>query len=100
MFMGGCTIDRIALNMDQIRKFKPPPNPAKMTDSRYRAYVRRFRTKKCWELDALSPAVLTGLITKAIRGYCDEKVWERSVRRQESNRRRLVKARKSLERAR
>ena len=27
-------VERIALNMDQIRKFNPPPNPAKITDSR------------------------------------------------------------------
>ncbi len=33
-------VERLALNFDQIRKHRPPPNPAKMTDSRFVGYVK------------------------------------------------------------
>lgn len=45
---------RVALNMDQVRTYNPPPNPAKMTDSRASGYVQRFG-RQSWELDALDP---------------------------------------------
>lgn len=34
-------VRRIALNMDQIRQYRPPPNFANMRDSRSPAYIRR-----------------------------------------------------------
>lgn len=54
-------LHRIALNMDQVRRYHPPPNPAKLTDSRCAAYVREFGDES-WELDALEPVVITALI--------------------------------------
>jgi hypothetical protein len=35
-------VRRIALNIDQVRRYNPPPNFAKETDSRYTAYVEQF----------------------------------------------------------
>lgn len=85
-FMGGVELKRMALNMDQIQKFKPPPNPAKITDSRAEAYIAEFG-KDSWELDALEPKVITGLIDKAIRKLIDEALWtadeERLMRERE-----------------
>lgn len=54
-------VKRIALNMDQIRHYNPPPNPAKETDSRFTEYLNRFG-EESWELDALNPATLDQLI--------------------------------------
>ena len=34
LFEGTHIVERIALNMDQINEYNPPPNPAKMSDSR------------------------------------------------------------------
>ena len=56
-------VRRIALNMDQVRAYAPPPNFAKETDSRYAAYVERFGTTACWELDAL-PQTPNGKLDK------------------------------------
>jgi hypothetical protein len=47
-------VRRIALNMDQVRQHAPPPNFAKETDTLFGAYVERFGTEECWELDAPS----------------------------------------------
>lgn len=41
----GCSdleVRRIALNMDQVRQYRPPPNPAKITDSRAKSYIKQF----------------------------------------------------------
>lgn len=61
---------RIALNMDQVEEHRPPPNPAKMTDSRFAAYAQEFGTKS-WELDALEPATLNDLIETEIQKHLD-----------------------------
>lgn len=62
---------RIALNMDQIEKYQPPPNPAKTTDARFRSYQERYGNKS-WELDALEPSVMVEMIRKAIRSIIDD----------------------------
>jgi hypothetical protein len=76
---------RIALNMEQVRRYNPPPNPAKPNDSRYRAYARQHG-EESWELDALDPDVLIGLIEENVRFYVDEALWENQRVRQESER--------------
>lgn len=58
---------RIALNMDQVEAYDPPPNPAKITDSRAEDYIERFGPES-WELDALEPRVLTDLIQSTLTG--------------------------------
>lgn len=61
------TVNRIALNMNQVRQYNPPPNFAKITDSRAGDYIARYGSSS-WELDALDPDTLNGLITAAIDG--------------------------------
>ena len=54
---GGVYLRRIALNMDQVEEYNPPPNPAKTTDTRYESYINEYG-EESWELDALDPDVL------------------------------------------
>jgi hypothetical protein len=56
LFMGidKFPVQRIALNMDQVEHYGPPPNPAKITDSRCAGYIRNYG-EESWELDALEP---------------------------------------------
>jgi len=75
MFMGGTEFERIALNMDQVRLYDPPPDPAKITDSRCKAYIERFGGES-WELDALEPSVMNDLITNAVIALRDEGVYK------------------------
>jgi hypothetical protein len=84
-------VDRIALTMDQIRQFDPPPNPAKLTDSRASAYVERYGYKS-WELDALDPATLVGLIQASVESYRDDADWEDAVEREREERKFLTRA--------
>jgi hypothetical protein len=62
-------VRRIALNMDQVQRYNPPPTPTKITDSRAGDYIRKHG-QTSWELDALQPQVLDKLIS-------DERVADR-----------------------
>lgn len=61
---------RIALNMDQIDVLKPPPNPAKETDTRAKGYIELYGSTS-WELDALEPGIIKALISESIENYLD-----------------------------
>jgi hypothetical protein len=68
-------IRRLALNMDQVRRYNPPENPAKTTDSRFVTYMRQFGDKS-WELDALNPRTLAALVRDNVLSVCDKSLWE------------------------
>lgn len=67
-------LERIALNMAQIQERKPPPNPAKITDSRFKDYAARFG-EESWELDALPPQYLVELVEGEITKRIDDDKW-------------------------
>lgn len=85
---GGQPIEvrRVALNMSQVRRHRPPPNPVKESDANTAAYRREFGTSQCWELDALSPTVITALIRSEVEGMIDEKAWASAKRREARHR--------------
>lgn len=87
MFAGAGVVEvrRIALNMDQVKQYSPPPNPAKITDSRATGYIKTFGNKS-WELDALEPLVLDKLIDSEIRQLIDEDEWARVKTEQKEKR--------------
>jgi hypothetical protein len=60
--------------MDQIEQYDPPPNPAKLTDSRGEAYVEEYGDDS-WELDALRPETLIELIKSEIKSEIDPGPW-------------------------
>lgn len=98
MFGAKVRIKRIALNVDQIRKYNPPPNPAIITDSRFEAYKKEFGTKS-WELDALEPRVIVALIDKEIKALCDMKLWEKSGKDEENQQESIDQAAEDLRNA-
>lgn len=84
----GVNMSRIALNMDQVNLYAPPPNPAKVTDSRAKEYIKKYG-KTSWELDALEPAVLEKLITNEIGKYLDRDIWNQ-VKEQENDAKQML----------
>lgn len=94
MFMGGIELKRLALNMDQVEHFKPPPNPAKLTDSRAEVYIREFGNDS-WELDALDPAVIVELVRRSIQKLIDKEQWDKDAKRLKVERSLLNKAAKN-----
>lgn len=71
MFGADVYVKRVALTMEQIDFYNPPPNPAKITDSRCEKYIAQYGHES-WELDALEPKVITNLITQEVTAYRDE----------------------------
>lgn len=71
---GAVNLDRIALNMNQIKTHKPPPNPAKQTDARFREYASQYGSQS-WELDALDPAFLSKLVETRIKKEITWSIW-------------------------
>jgi hypothetical protein len=68
---GRFEIKAIALTMSQIKQYNPPPNPAKITDTRSPAYIAEYGAVS-WEVDALEPKVLNGLLDSEILKILDE----------------------------
>ncbi len=81
-------LSRIALNYNQIEQYQPPPNPAKLTDTRAADYVDRFGYES-WELDALDPDVLVDMIQEEINGYKDLDKWNEMVKLENEYKERL-----------
>jgi hypothetical protein len=82
---GQVEVRRLALNMDQVQRYSPPPNPAKESDSRYEAYAAEFG-HACWELDALDPTVIADIVRTEVEGLIDLGTWDEAKAREGANR--------------
>lgn len=67
-------VRRIALTIDQVEEYDPPPNVAKQTDARYIEYAAMFGDE-CWELDALDPPTLVQLVRDSVLSLRDDAEW-------------------------
>lgn len=88
LFMGGLEVRRLALNMDQVEALQPPPNPAKVTDTRYAGY-RKLYGPESWELDALNPKILADLVESAVLNLRDREAWQQQEALERQGRRQL-----------
>jgi len=88
-------VKRIALTMEQVEEYSPPPNPAKTTDARYQDYSEQYG-EESWELDALEPSVLDRLVRDTVLEYRDEDLWDRAVKKELKGRRQLRQVAASL----
>lgn len=83
------TVNRLALTMDQVNEYTPPPNPAKFTDSRASGYIAEYGYES-WELDALTPQVLEDLVRENVEKYLDQDQWDADVADQDREKARLT----------
>jgi len=90
LFMGGVHVDRLALNFDQVQQYQPPPNPAKLTDSRAIHYIQIHGTDS-WELDALTPEIINQLIEDAVYSIREPDLWQ-TAQDDEDNQKEILKA--------
>lgn len=86
----GVDVRRIALNMDQVDQYTPPPNPAKVTDSRAKEYIKKFG-RTSWELDALEPSVIENLIVEQLDGLIDYETWDDVLQQEKDEESKLQK---------
>ena len=91
MFGAYVDVQKIALTMAQVEQYNPPPNPAKMSDSRAEGYVAKYGDQS-WEVDALPPEVLQGIIREAIEERLDRPKMDKVIEQEERDKRLLTKA--------
>ncbi|MFH1530465.1 MAG: hypothetical protein ABIK09_07010, partial [Pseudomonadota bacterium] len=81
-------VEKLALTMDQVRLYNPPPNPAKRSDSRSDKFIAEFGSSS-WEVDALPPNVLRQLIEDALDERIDAELVDRIVQQEKQQKRKL-----------
>lgn len=77
-------VRRLALNFDQVQQYRPPPNPAKETDSRCGPYILKYGPSS-WELDALDPRTIDRIVSSEIETLVDHALWNEARGREELN---------------
>jgi hypothetical protein len=61
----GIRFFRLAITMEQIRRFRPPSRPVNTKESRAGEYVEKYGDR-CWEVEAIRPRTLLKLIEKGL----------------------------------
>lgn len=89
------SLRRVALTMEQVRRFNPPPNPAKLTDSRAKDYIARWGDLS-WEADALPPDVLDLTTRQIVSSYIDKEAMKEVMTREQRVKTRIAKFAETL----
>jgi hypothetical protein len=71
----GIQIEKLALTRAQVDQYRLPPQPAKTEDARYNAYALEHGDD-VWEVDALPPDVLAGLVRGALDRLRDDRAYQ------------------------
>ena len=88
LFGADVEVKRIALTMEQIRTYNPPPAFAKAGDARTPKYIKEHGLA-AWELDALDPEVLHDLIQSEIESLLDIPLYNSFFDHEQEERRQL-----------
>jgi hypothetical protein len=86
---GNVEVEKIALTMEQVEQYNPPPNPAKTTDSRYESYANEHGTQS-WEVDALPPDVLQSLVRENVEMYLDVDKMQAVIKQEKADKEKLL----------
>lgn len=89
-------VKKVALTMDQVEEYRPPPNPAKLSDSRAKKYVAEHGASS-WEVDALDPDTLVKLIEKELDRVIDRAAMKAVIEREEAQKEKLQLALSTIE---
>jgi len=61
-------VKRIALTLEQIKRYRPPSLPVNRRDSRAKDYMKKYGDR-CWELEALRPRTLLKTVREKLEEY-------------------------------
>lgn len=91
MFGALVEVRKLALTMDQVEEYEPPPNPAKLSDSRAEKYIAKHGAQS-WEVDALPPDVLDRVIREALDEVVDDDLMQAWLDREAEDKKAIRKA--------
>lgn len=95
LFRVNVEVRKLAITPEQVAQYDPPPNPAKMSDSRAAAFVAKYGPNS-YEVDALPPNVLTQIINDAIDEYQDHDLMDEVIAQEDRDRELLREAGRSI----
>jgi len=81
-------VRHIGLTKEQIEKFSPPPNPAKITDPRAGWYIQKHGNYS-WEVDALDPKVLHQLVRENVEELIDMDLFKSQLKQESQDKKTL-----------
>lgn len=81
-------IKQIGLTTEQVKKYNPPPNPAKITDPRAKFYIEKYGNQN-WEVDALPPDIMIELVESSIKEYIDLNEWDEIIEKENKQKNKL-----------
>jgi hypothetical protein len=94
-------VKKIALTAEQIKQYKPPPNPLKrgadgeLSDSRGAGFAERHGSKS-YEVDALPPQALMAIVRGEIEALMDMKKYNAWIKKEEAEKKKLIAAAKKI----
>lgn len=91
LFGADLRVKKIALTMEQVKKYRPPPNPAKVSDPRAQEYIDEHGAHS-WEVDALPPNVLARLIRTELEALVDKELMDAVIAKEETDKDYLLQA--------
>ena len=59
-------IKRIALTLEQVKRFRPPSRPVNRKDSRAKDYIAKYGNR-CWDVEALRPRTFLRIVEEKLR---------------------------------
>ena len=95
MFGINLTMDKIALTMPQIKKYNPPPNPAKLEDPRGAGFIAKHGTSS-WEVDAIEPKELKKIIKRAIEMSINKDAMRIVIEKENDDKTKLTEAMRQI----
>jgi len=84
-------VRKIALTLAQVKKYNPPPNPAKHSDPRSKEFIAKYGASS-WEVDAINPKELSRIIKEEIKSYIDTDAMEIILTKEEDDKQELTRA--------
>lgn len=88
LFGSDTEVSKLGLTMEQVDKFEPPPNPAKLSDTRAKDFIAKYGTES-WEVDALPPTVLRDLIDEAMVAFTDQPKVDEVLEQEKADKKKL-----------
>lgn len=79
------TVERVALSMAQVKRYKLIDNFAKLSDGRAKKYIEKYGNKS-WELDALDSQILYDIVRDQVVAIRDEDTYAKTLAKQKGER--------------
>jgi len=88
-------VKKIALTMDQVNTYNPPPNPAKIKDPRAQEFISKYG-EYSWEVDSINPVELQNIIKGEFEQLVDVSKLSKVLNKEKRDKSKLQKAVKEI----